>query len=422
LEKGAIEIKGLLLTLFFIYILSSLNVTLASISPDTLAATLRPGQSISETKTVYIPEVIPKGDIMFSFDVSGSMIDDIDAAKAAASNITDEIDARVADANYGVISYSDYPGYYTSCGYADWYGHPGTPLDYPYQLDHPITHNRTAVIETINALTYKVGRDYPQSYTRIMYETYSDAAIGWRTGAKKIVINFGDDVPHDCNVNEGVPGTTGTWSTGWDPGRDATIGTADDLDLQTTLSEMAAAGVAWLEVHGTGRGFNPHWEYWTSLTGGSAYNLTVVSPEAVAEAVATLVEELATHLDTLTLQTTPGYEAWLTSVTPPSYTNLTLPATVTFDITITVPLGTPPGTYIFKIIAVGDSSNYGEQIITITVPPPPPAVGGLCTPIHVQAINKFELFDPWTGLVLSLILSTAAVSLIYVKHRKKLQP
>jgi len=85
----------------------------------------------------------------------------------------------------------------------------------------------------INAMTLGDGEDGPEDYTRAFFESYADSAVGWRDGAQRILVHFGDNVPHDNNLNEGV--TTGTWSTGGDPGRDELQGTADDLDLQTVL-------------------------------------------------------------------------------------------------------------------------------------------------------------------------------------------
>lgn len=50
----------------------------------------------------------------------------------------------------------------------------------------------------------------------------------------------------------------------------------------------------------------------------------------------------------------------------------------------------------------------------IKVPPPP--VGGVWVPI-----DKFELLAPWITLASFLIVPTIAVSIVYVKHRKKQQ-
>lgn len=365
----------------------ALNVN-ATISPTTLTATLNPGESVGETKTVDLPAEIPVGDIIFAFDLTGSMAGEIATAKAEAINIMNSLDALISDAQYGVMSYMDYPGFYSSYGYSALYGDAGSG-DYAYSLDQPVTSDRPAVSAAINSLTLGWGADGPQDYTRIMYESYADPAVGWRSGSKRILINFGDAVPHDNDINEGVPGYPWVQSWGGDPGRDEVMFTGDDLDLQTVLADMAANYVTLLEVHSRGAYFD-HWVYWTGLTGGAAYDLA--SPSGIPAAIVELIEAEAGFISTLTLETSPGYESWLTSVTPPSHNDLTLPTTVTFDIVVTVPAGTPPGTYTFTIWANGDGASYGEQEVTITVPGEGVPEIGFAAPISTSIAVAIYLF------------------------------
>jgi hypothetical protein len=259
------------------------------------------------------------------------------------------------------MSYMDYNGSYNSCGYASSYG--GGP-DYPYRLDQSITSDSAAVVAAINGLVLGWGNDGPQDYTRIFYESYADPAVGWRPGAKRILVNFGDNVPHDCNLNEGV--TSGTWTTGGDPGRDTVMGTADDLDLQTVLAGMAANGVVLIECHTTSYA-NAHWDYWTGITGGDVYITT--SSTLVDDVVNAILTALITpKVYGLHLEASTGFESWLVSVLPPSYDEVEPCNTVTFTLTIHVPLGTEAGEYTFTISAVDeDGVSYGDQTVTITV-------------------------------------------------------
>jgi hypothetical protein len=117
--------------------------------------------------------------------------------------------------------------------------------------------------------------------------------------------------------------------------------------------------------------------------------------------------------------------------TPPGY-----PATVT--ITVTLPSAVPVGTRWYKWhatvgwISLPIGSDNGDNVITITItdngigdfnptagvildpggPGSPPPVGGVWVPI-----NKFQLLAPWVGL--ASVITLAAVSIVYVKHRKK---
>jgi len=329
---------------------------------------LAPGESITETEMVHIEEVPPKADVVFAFDLTGSMGGIIGTAKAKAALIIASLDAIPDVAiQYGVMSYMDYPHSYSSCGYSAEYGTTAWGCgDYAYRLDQAVTGDSTAVIGAINALTLGCGSDGPQDYTRIMYESYADPSVEWRTGAKRILVNFGDNVPHDCNLNEEVPGKTGTWSTGGDPGRDEVMGTADDLDLQTALAAMDSNGVVLLECH-TSAYANEYWAYWTGITGGGVY---LTSSDTLVDDIVTAVEDAleVPMAYSLHLEISPGFESWLESVSPPSYPEVEPCNTVEFEVTIRVPEGTEDGEYNFTISAVDeDGVSHGDQQVTITV-------------------------------------------------------
>jgi hypothetical protein len=348
----------------------------ASISPDTLKAKLSPCESITVEKNVTIPEMPPKADVVFAFDLTGSMGYIIGAAKSNASEIMTKLETDYPDVdfNYGVMSYMDYPHSYSSCGYSATYG--SAAGDYAYSLNQSLTSNQTAVNDTINGLSLGSGWDGPQDYTRIFYESYADPSVGWRPGAKRILVNFGDNVPHDCNLSEGV--TTGTWSTGADPGRNETILDADDLDLQTVLAAMNASGVILIECHtadwpvewmGGPAGFNQsdYWEYWTGITGGDVYltgSATLVD-DVVAAVTAGLTDPKVYGLH---LEASSGFESWVSSV-PVKYDEVDSGETVTFEETIHVPIETDCGEYTFTVSAMDNKGvSYGDQIVIIDVP------------------------------------------------------
>ena len=159
------------------------QVAFAEITPGSITVTLRPTESFTESKTVDLPGSIPKADVLFSFDLTGSMGGAINTAKARALEIMNSLDALITDSRFAVASYMDYPDYYSSCGYATTYGDESYG-DYAYNLDAPMSADRTAVSSTINSLVLGYGGDGPQNYTRVLYESYADATIGYRAGAK----------------------------------------------------------------------------------------------------------------------------------------------------------------------------------------------------------------------------------------------
>lgn len=343
----------------------------ASISPTEFAATLAAGESATVTKTVVVPAVPVKADVVFAFDLTGSMGGIIDTAKAQATDIMTALDATGVDIDYGVASYMDYPAAYDSCGYAETYGD-ASYGDYAYSLDQAVTSDRPAVQTAINALVIGYGADGPQDYTRVLYESYADTNIAWRPGAMRILVNFGDNVPHDCNVNEGF-GLDAEWSTGGDPGRDEVMGTADDLDLQAVLQGMKDNGVTLLECQTYGSYADPYWNSWAAITGGQC--LSTDSASLPADVVSAVTAKLTiAKVYGLHLAASAGFESWI-SATPASYAELSPGDTVTFDLTITVPAGTPDGVYSFTTSAVDSAGvSYGDETDTITV-------GGFVPPV-----------------------------------------
>lgn len=380
---------------------------LADMSPDSLSTSLSPGGSVTETKTVTIARTIPKADIVFAFDLTGSMSDEIDVAKAEAGAIMEQVATLVGDPRFGVVSFMDYPRSYgtppdgaDNGGYVDTYGE---AADYAYRLDLAPTGDTAAVATAIDALALGSGWDGPQDYSRILYESYTDTAFAYRPGAKKIVILFGDSIPHDTNVFEGLDGYP-VETTGKDPGRDEEINTADDLDWQTVLDGMVANGVTLLSIHSSGYSlYESAWEAWAAQTGGGSYPLA--SAAEIPDAIAALVGSEASHIDSLTLVTDPPeYAGWLTSVEPSAYEQIDLVDELTefgFELTLTVPVGTEPGTYEFRVVAMADGAEYGAQDVSITTNRPPdvsgaqPSVGSLWPPNHQQvAIDVLGVTDP----------------------------
>jgi hypothetical protein len=223
----------------------------------------------------------------------------------------------------------------------------------------------------INGLGLGSGADGPESYTRAFYETYADAAIGWRIGSKKIVLAMLDYIPHDCDVYDIIGGTG---STGPDPGRDAVAGTGDDLAILDVLNEMNDNNITLIVLYSGSSSNLALWQAYAAITGGTAFQInsdgSVPGGTDIAELIVQLIEEEVSSIDEITLEVcTSGFESWLTEVDPLSYTAVELdaPWTGDFDITLTVPAGTEDGLYEFDICLMGDGVEYGRQTVSITV-------------------------------------------------------
>ena len=178
---------------------------------------------------------------------------------------------------FGVISYEDYPGSFDSsvCGTSSYSATYGDSGDSPFDLRTALDADPAVSQETINALTLGGGNDGPESYGRAFWEVaQADTPIGWRPDALKLVLNFGDNVPHDPNINEGV--SSSVVDTGLDPGRNGVIDCGgDDIDFQDgALAALESAGIRLLHVEQSSTGFEANWRYWTSLTGGAYTTLS----------------------------------------------------------------------------------------------------------------------------------------------------
>jgi len=340
----------------------------------TLEAGLCPGESVDETKTIHIPAAPARADVLFAFDTTGSMGPVLDSAKANAVTIMNNLAAVIPDIQFGVVDLRDYP--------LAPYGDPG---DWPYLLRQPITNNRSGISAAIAATSAGGGNDGPEAYSRALHETNADAEIRWRPDARHFIVMFGDNVPHDDDLNAGIaappvdPG--GTWCGGsptgcvLDPGRDGVPGTRDDLDFQTVLAQVAAQRSTLLFVVSGGGDWQttiaPYWREWARMTNPGGDAVSLADAVQLPAAIQNLITSAGRRIARLELRANPPqYQDWLT-VTPPDYTDLVVPPegrSVTFDVRIRVPMGTEPGTYAFSVDAVGDGAVYGGQTVTINVP------------------------------------------------------
>jgi predicted MPP superfamily phosphohydrolase len=189
-----------------------------------------------------------KGDIIFIFDATGSMDWVISDMQSKALAIMNSIRDSITDTQFGVGSFTDYPGFYSSYGYSDYYGDSG---DYPWCKNQELTNDINVVENAINNIVYGSGSDGPQDYTRVVYETLQ---FNWRDDAKKIVVLFGDAPPHsapsglDLKCPWDLSKNLFTAAYGGDPGVDQIMFTEDDLDYEPVVNTVAENGLIFVCV------------------------------------------------------------------------------------------------------------------------------------------------------------------------------
>jgi hypothetical protein len=188
------------------------------------------------------PPSLERIDILLLFDVTQSMRAVIDEVRTNAGTIMRAIRAGNPNSAFGVASFADYQE------------------RLPWRLDRDITEDLDSVSAAITRLRLYDGKDFPEAYSRALHEA---RFVGWRPGAKRFVILFGDAPAHDPNFYG--------QSTGVDPGRDGIPGTEDDLRFAEVVRDLAVDRVTVLVNYVPGdqlarKGF----EFLATQTGGAA--------------------------------------------------------------------------------------------------------------------------------------------------------
>lgn len=246
---------------------------------------------------IDLPEEV---DIVLALDLTGSMGGVLNQAKTEMNDVVQTLAdaAPGTDFRYSVVSYEDYPGFFSSaaCPDSSYRATYGASSDEPFRLNQALTDDTAAITGTIDGLTLGSGADGPESYGRALWEIAQDdtgATLGWRPDALRLIVNFGDNVPHDTDINEGVEGGGLAGDTGVDPGRNGTVDCGgDDIDFQDdALAELNAAGIRLLHVDSSGGStMEPYWRSWVSLTNGSYVRLD--DGRALSDAIVELLSLL----------------------------------------------------------------------------------------------------------------------------------
>ena len=179
-KTGLPRAAVVLLVLFLLIIptatlLQGLPVAHADIEPPSIELTLSPGESTTVSKTLDIPEFLPKLDLYLLQDETGSFQDDLPILQSLAPQIFTDVSALSEDSRFGVGGFRDFP--------FDPWGrrYPGNE-DFAYRLLQDMTSDSETFVGAINQLTADWGSDDPES----QYEALYQAA----TGAGRIYLDY----------------------------------------------------------------------------------------------------------------------------------------------------------------------------------------------------------------------------------------
>jgi hypothetical protein len=202
-------------------------------------------------------------DVVIAFDTTGSMSDALDEAKGQVQSVITEVNRRFGDVQFAVAGVRDYESSYGDAG------------DVPWTLEQPLTADQSKIQEAIDDLYAVGGGDGAEAYGRALQRADLDPAIGFRPGSQRLVVLVADSVPHDDDLNEGIPlsdqAVSSPYDTGVDPGQDEIFSTGDDVDWQQQLATMKAHAIPLYFVLFKGSSdLLPYWQTWAGSTGGAA--------------------------------------------------------------------------------------------------------------------------------------------------------
>jgi hypothetical protein len=257
-------------------------------------------------------------DILLLFDVTRSMERMIDAVRTSAHAIMRAVREQCPDSAFGLASFADYG------------------VDMPWRLDQDLTLDTDAVADALGKLDLYDGQDFPEAYSRALHEA---RFVGWRAGASRFVILFGDAPAKD-------PDFYGH-STGIDPGPDGKPNTADDLRFADVVDALARDRISVFANYVPGdsdaeRGF----VYMANVTRGAA--IPVRDARQVPEAILTGLSATAFMQPEFGLP--DAYRDWVKVVPGAMAPGCNLRRRL-FQVTVAVPRGTPSGIRRFHLEA-----------------------------------------------------------------------
>ncbi len=177
------------------------NVT---IDPSVNDLHLAPGEVLTEKITVRIPaRPEEKFDVYFLADTTGSMTDYIGTVRDEVQAMMDTLRDLYPDMAFGVGNYKDFP--IRSSPNAT-----SSPWCFQHQVNPTLTTQTVADEMSSSKWDAKWGGgDGPEGQFYALDQLATNQSIGWRAGANRIVVWFGDVPGHDPIPADYVPSPIG---------------------------------------------------------------------------------------------------------------------------------------------------------------------------------------------------------------------
>ncbi len=216
----------------------------------------------------------PQLDVEIAVDGTASMASAIADAKTNGVGITDGLVSLLPDTRFAVVVFRDH----------------GNPAG-EYALLQPFTSDREQVKAGLNKIRASFNPDpnntEAESYNLAFRNSYSDPQMGWRPGARKIVLVLGDAEPNGAG-RDGIPGCK-------DHSQDP-----ENLSTALELANMRAAGRTLIMVRELSKELSVSLQCYESLAAG-AY-MGGLARDAGSNLVSTIVELVQGAVAPITLK------------------------------------------------------------------------------------------------------------------------
>ncbi len=123
-------------------------------------------------------------DIVFTFDTTGSMYPCLTQVRRTIDATCKRLFRQVPNVRIGIIAHGDYCDEYVT-----------------KQLD--LTRDETAVSDFVRDVEPTSGGDWPECYELVLNEARS---LNWSSGRSKVLVMFGDAIPHEASHYENTRG------------------------------------------------------------------------------------------------------------------------------------------------------------------------------------------------------------------------
>ena len=311
------------------------NGSLNSLTPTDYTETVLRGVEFYEPNKEAILDLPAKAEIMFHFDVSGSMGSEIGQVKDRASEILTTILGVMPQSRFGVSAgCSDYENYAFS-----------EHCDLTTEISG--FEDGMALVEALPSGCEQYGYQFTQLASQ----------PSWSEGAQKIVISFLDEDIHAGDVCQ-------AYEPNW-------------KDLQTEgIPALMTEDILLIVIYSGGSNTDcAQWNTEAERTGGQAFKYGTVPDEDIDDYILGILEEVLATVDLVELKVAvedAEYADWLVSCDPPNYENVEIPQTgmedpLNFALTFRVPEDAEPMLHEFKVALVGDGAEYAYQNVAITV-------------------------------------------------------